>query len=317
MAFDFRLRFHLQDTVHINSDLLELNLVELSDGSRIKLKGGIDDPIKNRHRLAVIGGPYVSENVALDAAFRARTALLLWATKQKLGIDLGSDYRAAYIFEPGLKMLEAQHGIPVRNDIHGIDVYGSTGEMRFALPDAKLNLGKSLDTFVADFRQVHSTEIKYSDRLKVACELYCSVFFDPSFQSRFITLVTAIEALLEPASRSVEAIRLVNTFAQTIKASGLSDLEKQQIISSLKWLDKDSIGQTGRKLAQRLLPNSRYADTESGAFFKHCYDTRSSIVHSGKAKLTMTQLASLTNDCMTFVADILAKMIDLEGQTNR
>lgn len=60
-----------------------------------------------------------------------------------------------------------------------------------------MGVGKHPDIFVEQFRQGMIT-LPLSDTQLLGAELYGLSFFDMSFRSRFITLVTAVEAMLEP-----------------------------------------------------------------------------------------------------------------------
>ncbi len=309
MKFEFRIRFHLEETTHVNSDLVEFEILKLDNGPTLKIKGGYGKTISESNRLTIIGGPYATEQEATIAAYQARTALLIWATKNRIGIDLGSDYQRSHITDMGLSLLAAEHKEPVRNDVHGIDVYEKSGNVKFASLNIGVNLGKNAETLQIDFQQIFLSDREYPDKLKLACELYCSAFFDPLLEGRFILLVTAVEALLDPADRASGAVELVKDFIQDVKNSKLTQSDKDPLVAALKFIQKESIGQTGKKLAITKLPESLYQDMASDEFFKYCYGIRSSIVHIGKCKLTKTELANLTNTCLQFVGDLLAKLI--------
>jgi hypothetical protein len=122
--FEFRLRFHFSADNHIGHDAEELVVLEDETGRRLRLKsGGRGIPLKQQSRAALIGGPYRSEDEARHAATLAKRALLIWAVTQRVGVDLGDSKLRSGLTTYGLKLFEAQHGAPVRNDVHGVDVY--------------------------------------------------------------------------------------------------------------------------------------------------------------------------------------------------
>lgn len=112
--------------------------------------------------------------------------------------------------------------------------------------------------------------------------------------------MTAVEALLDPAAQASGAVELVKDFIQDVKNSKLTQSDKDPLVAALKFIQKESIGQTGKKLAITRLLESLYQDMASDEFFNYCYGIRSSIVPSGKCKLTKTELANLTNTCLQF-----------------
>ncbi|MGB7210653.1 MAG: hypothetical protein WBD27_18500 [Pyrinomonadaceae bacterium] len=181
--------------------------------------------------------------------------------------------------------------------------------MRFASVNARLRLGKNARTFKNDFKEVFENQKEYSDKLLLACELYCAAYFDEMVKSRFVTLITAVEALLTPKNRSAKIRKLIGEFARSIKDAELDEEEKEPLLSALHFIKKESIGQAGRNLAGRELNSSKYDGRSSSDFFKFCYKIRSQLVHSGKSKLTTSELVDLSNTCSKFVGDLLGAHI--------
>src|SRR5580765_4128257 len=139
----------------------------------------------------------------------------------------------------------------------------------------------------------------------LAAEIYSGSFFDVSPRSRFITLVTAVEALLEPAERSGPLQLLIEQMeALARSAAGIDDLTKGSIISNLQWLKAESIGQAGKALSARLLPDKKYDHRAASAFFNYCYNICSKLVHRGRIDPSINPLL-LANSMEAFVADLL------------
>jgi len=129
--FDFRLRFHLPDGDHINADVEELPISSQGD-ARIRLRsGGRGTTIKACSRPAMIGGPYETIEEARAAAERAKRALLVWAVRNRMGIDLGGRQPRGAITDEGRRRFAEMLNHQVRTDVHGIDVYEHTGGLLF------------------------------------------------------------------------------------------------------------------------------------------------------------------------------------------
>jgi hypothetical protein len=88
---------------------------------------------------------------------------------------------------------------------------------------------------------------------------------------------------------------------------------KQSIKSSVERMKSDSIGQTGRELAERLLSDRAYDGLRAGKFFAHCYKVRSEIVHDGKPCDPTIDLLQLSNACQAFVGDLLLASFGLSS----
>src|SRR5436190_7923786 len=210
--FDFRLRFNLPESQRIASNVEELELLVTPAGQTIYLKSGATKAaIKEHARAAVRGGPFESEQEAGDAAQRSKRALLFWAVEQRAGIDFGDGRQRSIATNAGLQMLEEQYGLPFRNDVHGIDVFEPLENLRFVYSSATAQVGKNPSNLVNTFIREYPNKIAVSEKQILACEIYASSFFDISQRSRFITLITAVEALLEPTKRSDPVQSLVDS----------------------------------------------------------------------------------------------------------
>jgi hypothetical protein len=309
VEYGFRLRFELNPTTRINSEAEELEVLRLPSGERFRLRTGASgSPIKDHPRAALLGAPYRSSEEAKRAAENAKTALLYWAVEQRLGIDFGDDRPKGIATEAGLAILRQQFGVPFRNDVHGIDVYEKVPGLRFVTVDVTPTVGKNPSGLLETFGHELRLRRQLTDKQILASEIYSVSFFDTSPRSRFITLVTAIEALLEPAARESAVQELIQKMVASTQESTIDRQTKTAIIGSLQWLKAQSIGQAGRTLAAKLLPEKTYDGRMSSAFFRHCYDIRSQLVHSGKTKAAMDMVA-LANTTESFVADLLIASI--------
>jgi hypothetical protein len=305
-SFDFRLRFNFPGNDYINHDGEEMLILEEPKGNRLRLLSGErGTQIKTHSRASIIGGPYSSIEEARDAAARAKKALLIWAVRQRIGIDLGDGHTRSVLTEAGRKMFESKLKHPVRNDIHGIDIYEHQEDLVFVCMNFKAALGKGAEAFTEQVASVFRASPELTEKQILAAELYCASFFDVSFRSRLITLITAIEALLEPAARPQTCQALVSELETVTRQANLDEPTKNAMLSSLQWLKQDSIGQTGRALAACLLGDREYSGMKAARFFAYCYELRSQILHFGKPEDDKVDLLALSNACQAFVADLL------------
>jgi len=148
----------------------------------------------------------------------------------------------------------------------------------------------------------------------LACEIYTSSFFDVSPRTRFITLVTAVEALLDPLKRSDEVQALVTNIEAMMQKSMIDGPTKVSIIGSLGRLRYQSISQAGRTLVRLLLPDKFFNSQSSVDFFTRCYNLRSSILHSGTIPEESVEIGQLANVMETFVAHLLISVLNSEPQ---
>lgn len=302
--FNFRLRVNFSASHRVHADADEVPLMTLESGASIRAKSGIPKiPIKDAERVAIIGGPFESEGAARSAGARAKDAVLLWAIEHRVGLDFGDGVPRGLATAEGLKLLSQEHGVPVRNDLHGLDVYVADGKTKFAFVAATAMAGKNTQAFAETFAKHFESPQRPPARPAFAAELYFSSWFDVSPRSRFITLMTAVEALIEPGPREVEAQGLVDLMMLEVDKTTLPISVRDSMKGALSWLRSESIGHAGKRMADGLLAGETFRGLTPGAFFRHAYNIRSKVVHRGLAdgKLMM----DMANAMEEFVSKLI------------
>ena len=211
-------------------------------------------------------------------------------------------------------MLQKQHGRPVRNDIHGIDVYEHAAKLLFASVLGEAQVGKNPPKLLNTFQREYLHPRHLTEKQVVASEIYASSFFDVYPRSRFITLVTAVEALLERPKRPNVVKGLVEEFRDKTQLSNIDEKTKESIIRGLGDLQCESITQAGRTLAGRLIPDGLFDGQSSADFFAHCYGLRSRILHRGKIDDELLDVWHLANVMEGFVAKLLLAALNSAPQ---
>ena len=313
--YDFRIRFDLSPMHRINSDVERVELLNLPSGECIRLRSDVTGtPIKDHNHAAIIGGSYPSESLARQAAETSKRALLYWAIEQHAGIDFGDGKQRSVVTNQGLAFYEKQIGFPCRNDNQGIDIYEHVDNLRFVRFNADITVGISPPNLITTFQREYQNNRQLTSKQELATEIYTGSFFDTSARSRFITLVTAVEALLEPSKRSIEIQTLVDGFETATKT--VKDVQNRDSIQgSLSWLRYQSIGQAGRELANILLPNELFDGLPSSDFFTRCYNLRSSLLHRGTSADKSVDTAQLANFMETFVNHLLLAVLNNGQET--
>jgi hypothetical protein len=307
--YDFRLRFNLAETYRIDSDSADLDLLTLQTGELIELRsGGIGSPIKEHNRVAILGKSFVSREEAGAAAEKCKRVLLYWAVQQRVGIDFGDGRQRSTMTKAGLKWMEEKCGHPCRNDIHGIDVYEHKEDIRFVRTNMKAILGKSPHNLITIFQREFLNSRQLTEKQVLASEIYASSFFDISARSRFITLVTAVEALTEQRKYSANLQGLVDELVRIANQTTIDDIDetsKNSVISRLGDLRSQSITQAAGKLVGNLLPEKTFGGKSAIDFFKFCYNIRSRLLHDGKIVDKSIHILELANRIEAFVHQLI------------
>jgi hypothetical protein len=307
-GYSFRVRFLRSpvDTVNIDSPKWEWPIGgELP--SLVLCSHQREDTIKDSKTLVFKSDGWPSREAAAEAAAKYVPAFVLTLARLRVGADFGDRAPKSAFTREGLAMLERQSGLHVLNDEHGLMLYESEPQPRFVKFDADLLRGVSQ----AHFEQVFSRAVEIASqptpREMLALDLFNASFFQRSADSRFLVLVMAIEALLDPSPRSENAMAHVESMIAATEASELlSADEKRSLMGSLKWLKSESINQAGRRLASDRLRERKYMEKKAPAFFSYCYGIRSRLVHGGHPLPTQQEIGSVVAQLEVFVSELLA-----------
>ncbi len=304
--YKYRLRFHLPEHHTIGWDDAELEIPTGDDLEHLRLT--LDHgtgPIKSARWLVLEGGPFNTLEDAETAGKRARRSLMQYSIRFHVGIDLGKDKSTGGMFKGFKDKIYDKTSVRVLDEVHGLQVYESTGNVSFVNCSASAVLGNQVSNFLEMFLPANTDKFQPNPKQELAIELYSASQFELSVRNRFLTLVMAVEALLEPKDRPQDVKRYVNSFVDHIEQSCLPTNEKQSIVRSLNWLYQDSIGRTGKLLAERLLKGKKYNIKSPCIFFRDCYSLRSQLVHYGKFSDKTVDIGHIVSELSRFVSDLL------------
>ena len=166
-------------------------------------------------------------------------------------------------------------------------------------------IGKNKDSFEEVLRSTIAQQPRLTDRERLALSLFHASFFQPTADSRFLLLVMAMEAVIDPKPKSAKAIESVNGFIDQINSSALPLEEKNSLIGSLRWLRDESISHAGKRLAKETLGDKTYDGKPAAKFFSHIYSLRSSLVHGNLPYPTFDEICNVVATAETFMSDLL------------
>ena len=102
---------------------------------------------------------------------------------------------------------------------------------------------------------------------------------------------------------------------QIVREEELDEVYPASMLGSLQRLKRESIGQAGRALAERLLGGKIYEGQTPAQFFSLCYSLRSSILHFGKVPTEITDFLSVCATAHAFVCDLLIASFEESPRT--
>ena len=310
MSYTFRIRFNQSPHNTIQSEASELT-VPVPDCRVLLVLRALqaNQPIRDADQLALIGDGYDSEKEATEAGLRFQNALMVALARVRVGADFGQRAAKGAFTEYGLKWVEGEIGQRAINNVHGLMVFPSVPKPSFVSMKAGFSRGASPDAFQEALLASIALEPFLGDRDLVSYSLFNASFFQPTSDSRFLLLVMAVEALIEPASRSPEARGHVDGLIAQTRSASLSEGEKNSMIEVLRWLRQESINQAGRRLTSSRLGGRSYSDRSAPDFFSYCYQLRSDLVHGNVPFPTFEKVGNAAGTLEVFVADLLTSPI--------
>jgi hypothetical protein len=283
-----------------------MDFVDEEANVTLSFRAGVPDTsIKDAGQWVLIGEGYNSENEALEAGKRYQDALMLALAKIHMGADFGSRVPTGFITNYGLQYFREQINQRALNNVHGLMVYESLPPAKFIEINMNPVLGRNKDTFEETFCSAIAQKPQLTDRERLALSLYHASFFQPTADTRFLLLVMAIEALIEPKPKSDKAIACVTVFIDQISSSSLPLDEKNSLIGSLRWLRDESISHAGKRLATETLGDKTYDGKKAAKFFSHVYSLRSNLVHGNMPYPTFNEISGVVATLENFVSDLL------------
>jgi hypothetical protein len=315
-AYKFRLCFQLSGEGTFSGDREKIEFSAGPTGQSLTLSPlDGEKTMKSSSRFSLIGGQYQTEQEALASAEAARTAVLMYATTNRIGINVGQhSIRGFVITDEGKRMLSEQFGEPIIEDHLGITIFEAEPAPRFVGIHAKGVVGKSTEAFIESVERSFQRLEFNSPRAELAAELYTASHFETSANARFLALFMTLEALMTPAPRSQAARKHVEQLIDATKAADIPDDDKRSLAGAIAWLKNQSIAQTGQRMANELLGDATYQSLRAGEFFNKLYKTRNDLVHRGV--VDRDALHILVGDADQFVSDILRRHFVDPNTTN-
>lgn len=220
--YTFRIRFNRSPTDAIECAENEIQLPSTTGGISVALRNTKpDQSIKEAEHLAIYGSGYPTAAEAQVASCSLEQALMVTLARIRVGADFGDRAAKGFFTPEGLKWMEQQHGQRILNNVHGIMTYESSPAPRFVLTNTKMLRGASTESFITFLKSAVASEISLTQQDRIAFNLFNASFFQPTADSRFLLLVMAIEALIEPAPRSTAAQQHVKDLIIATKASAI------------------------------------------------------------------------------------------------
>ena len=258
-------------------------------------------------QFVVCSSGFESEDAAREHGERLMVALRLALAQKSMAVDLGFDDEPGWMNPDVMKNAGRAAGAAVvLQGRLGLQVHETQPKTLF------LNWGTlsvqavtPVNDLISLVDSIFATSPTLTGRESLALEVFHAALFETGRRARFLLLVSAAESLFDPIVRGDDARTLVDQFIRQTRGSGLESHEVESMVGALRWLRRESISQTGRRLASRLLAGREYGGITSDRFFSKLYGVRSSLVHAGTTGLSHGEFLALVGQAQAFVRDLI------------
>ncbi|WP_316364429.1 HEPN domain-containing protein [Candidatus Thiodiazotropha sp. CDECU1] len=308
-TYCFRIRFNISHKGKLNAENKDFNF-KLANGYDARLISEDTDSIATGSRFSLRSCGYKDFSTAMKQGEIAKESLLYYAVDNSMGINLGKDVASASLNEEIKDKILKKKGERILDDIHGLCVYPQdVPTYFFSVHGAGIVNPRDMEFFSNELNRTITRHKSINAKVKLAMELLSFSFFDRSSRSKFLTLISATESLIEPCSRTGESIAHVNQLIDLTKNSTLPDSEKSSIINSLKWLLDESISRSLKKMAEIHLPDNTYSDLKAPKFIIKCYTARCDLVHKGYVQEDEYDINLLAANLSAYLKDMVTKIV--------
>ena len=166
MSYAFRIRFHVEPTHLFDSDAAE---APLKDGATLKPERG--ETFRTSKRLRVNQTGFASAEEARTAGEHWFDAILITGLRLRKGFDLGRFKLSGGMTDAGVEHFSKILGAPVRDDVHGLDVYKYREGKRFLDVSVEGGAESKLEPLLEQLNRSRRPNL-LPPRLRLALELF-------------------------------------------------------------------------------------------------------------------------------------------------
>jgi hypothetical protein len=317
--YNFRLRFNLPSRLALNSDKDKETISEPSEKPEVYILASERHPdtqkrksIRESKKIAIIGGPYTTEEEAVHAGSRWRSSLETSFAYMGLAVDFGDRIsKGSFFTEDGLEWVKNRQGVQrVLNDVHGLMTFVAEPKPLFVRAHADLLIGIPIEKTIEVIRQSYTKNLTNSLAEQIAFDLYAASFSQPAADARFLNLMMAVETLVERKERPEETQRMLNELKGILKSSTLDVNERNSLLSALRDLKLQSIGDACKDLVSVL--DRKYSGMDPSDFIKQCYRLRSKLVHGQKPRPTFEEVGQTAAGLEILVSHLLSRKLGID-----
>jgi|GEM_PF-4180988 len=307
--FWFKLRVELSSLQRLDNEDPTLTLPLNFEGKRVEIRAVPKGPINKASTLDFNVHGFASHKEAHECGLRFRSAVLLTAGQQRIGVDVGIDQTTVDQTTPGDNQGARTQGYGLKNELMGLTVHKGKLEGMIMLSDANIVHIAESQPFIDGIIAAFGKDFNLDEKHQLALELYGLSHFETSVRARFLVLTSVIEVLATQDKCPEETQKVINKILRRLKSSCLPKEQKEPLIDGLNRLRRQSISKACKDYVRKALGD------DAADRFKKIYDTRSKLLHEGHDK--KGNLGSDTHHLTHLIAAIFKKTFSVnQAQAN-
>jgi hypothetical protein len=307
MTFAFRIRFRIPVGQRIEHDEPELVLREGHE-RRVSIRPlNADLSVKEAREFALRGFGYATAEDATEDGQRWVGAMILGFVAEFLPADFEMRAPRGGFFQGMLDSISAGQEVAAYNDDPGLLVVPEYPPPTFGRMRADVIAGRNANGTVNAIKDAYDAELVPNSRTQLAFEMFSAAENMPpgDTDSRFLMLMIAVEALIDPGDRPVSQVAVIDHLrAHLDSMSGTAVDDANSLRGALGQLKHESIGSAGRRLA-RSLGERTYLELSPDKFFTRCYTARSNLVHGSVERPEVEIIQSFIGPLRFFVRGLI------------
>lgn len=303
MSFRVRFRFRVLKPLDIAEREHRFSLA----GREVRVSSLADQAIRDSEWLVMNAGAIESEQAARDFAARLRSAAELVSAAIRLGIDVGRDLPTSGLGAELREHLRAVEGVDYRGNVHGVDVFEDSPNVRFLNVTANAMVLAAPRPFFEQLGSFLNDVPNMSREAREVVLLLNYALMRPDPVAQVVFSISAVEMLGQRAKWSSPQKSLIAHLEREARASPIgTEEERAEVADAVKFgLHKLSL----RQGVLRLL-----ADLGLGQLKKpwdELYSERSTLVH-GLAPRPGADYSALANKTVSLCGHVLMRYVARE-----
>jgi len=250
---------------------------------------------------------FATEDNAIQFSEKLKMVCEVSSVCSRLGVDAGTDIATSGFGKIVKDRVKEQHGIELRSDVHGVDVFKDEENIRIASFSGTGTVRASIDPFLCDMCSLFNTYGGVSQETKDIILLLNYALMRPDPIAQIIFSISAVEMLGQNESWSTEQEKLIRLLAASCKEYSVgSDDEREEVAAAIK---KGLFKLSLRQGVLRLLSSLDLIHLKKK--WDEIYGKRSTLVH-GLAPTPGVDYNSVAHEVVSLCGHILLTAISKE-----